>query len=343
MKISNKHKIAFTASFVIAVVSSIVRGFVFPEINWGYHFVDGGFTFTLNFSLWLFSNWLNDFLNQKLSYEKNIKKRIIIQFLGGLIFVFALQKAIFLTLASTTPHLKILQQFNRLTIVIFYGIIISGNLAITFGFAALYSLQKWKESAMKAANLEKEKSLVQFDNLKNQLNPHFLFNSLTSLDSLIQDDPKLARDFLQQLSKVFRYLLQSKEKGVVNLETELHFIKNYALLLQTRFGENLKINFDIKDEDLDKKIVPATIQILIENAIKHNIIDKDNLLIINIITFDNYLIIENNIQQKKQVETSNRQGLNNLKSLYKFLSERELFVSEIENKNGIFSIKVPLL
>ena len=217
-----------------------------------------GFTFLLNSCLWLFSNWLNNLLNEKLKYEQNLKKRIIIQFLSGVLFVLFLQKAVLLIL--TTPNfptplhqLKVFQEFNRLTEVVSYGLIIFGNLAITFAFAAVFSLKKWQENALKVANLEKEKSLVQFDNLKNQFNPHFLFNSLTSLDSLIQDDPKLAREFLQQLSKVFRYLLQSKEKGVVNLETELNFIQNYVALLETRFGENLKINIEVKDVDLDKK------------------------------------------------------------------------------------------
>jgi two-component system, LytTR family, sensor kinase len=349
MQIAPKHKIAFSVIAVLSVVSSVVRGFVFPEINWGYHLADGGLTFVLNSCLWLFSNWLNNFLNDKLKYEQNIKKRIVIQFLSGVMFVLFLQKSIFFILTNPNFHqrlhqLKVFQEFNRLTEIVSYGLIVFGNLAITFAFAATFSLKKWQENALKVANLEKEKSLVQFDNLKNQLNPHFLFNSLTSLDSLIQDDPKLAREFLQQLSKVFRYLLQSKEKGVVSLETELSFIQNYVALLETRFGENLKINIDVNKDDLEKKIVPATLQILIENAIKHNVIDKANSLVINILTLDNYLFVENNTLQKKQVETSNRQGLNNLKSLYGFLSKRPLEASQnAENSPNLFSVKVPLL
>jgi LytS/YehU family sensor histidine kinase len=204
---------------------------------------------------------------------------------------------------------------------------------------AKYSLNKWRENALRATNLEKEKSQVQFDNLKNQLNPHFLFNSLTSLDSLIHENPTLASEFLRQLAKVFRYVLQNKEKGLVSLETELNFIKNYVALLQTRFGESLSIDFKISEDVLDQQIAPVTLQILIENALKHNIINQSNPLIINIINKEYYLIIENKIQLKKQVETSNGQGLNNLKSLYSFLSVNEVLIE----KNEVFRVKIPLI
>ena len=204
---------------------------------------------------------------------------------------------------------------------------------------AKYSLNKWRENALRATNLEKEKSQVQFDNLKNQLNPHFLFNSLTSLDSLIHENPALASDFLRQLAKVFRYVLQNKEKGLVNLETELNFIKNYVALLRTRFGESLSINFNISIDVLDLQIAPVTLQILIENALKHNIINQANPLIINIFNQEQYLFIENAIQLKKQVETSNGQGLNNLKSLYSFLSDKEVLIEQ----NEVFSVKIPLI
>jgi LytS/YehU family sensor histidine kinase len=162
---------------------------------------------------------------------------------------------------------------------------------------------------------------------------------LTSLDSLIHENPTLASEFLRQLSKVFRYVLQNKEKVLVSLETESNFIKNYVALLQTRFGESLCINFNISADVLDQQIAPVTLQILIENALKHNIINQANPLIINIFNHEQYLIIENAIQLKKQVETSNGQGLNNLKSLYSFLSFKEVLIEQ----NEVFRVKIPLI
>lgn len=273
-------------------------------------------------------------------YDRGIIKRLILQILINLAFITIVSRTAFLIGRTMLPFHVIVEKeaTNLAQIAGLASEILIVTLLNVIHFAK-YSLTKWRENALRATNLEKEKSQVQFDNLKNQLNPHFLFNSLTSLDSLIHENPALASEFLRQLSKVFRYVLQNKEKGLVSLETELNFIKNYVALLQTRFGESLSINFNISDEVLDLQIAPVTLQILVENALKHNIINKDNPLIINILNQENYLIIENKIQLKKQVETSNGQGLNNLKTLYSFLSEKEVLIE----KDDIFRVKVPLI
>jgi two-component system, LytTR family, sensor kinase len=211
--------------------------------------------------------------------------------------------------------------------------------AINLGFFTEYFVGRWKESLVNAERLEKEKSRVQFDNLKNQLNPHFLFNALTSLNSLIFEDQTLASQFLQQLSKVYRYVLQHKDKKMVNVETELNFIGHYVSLLRTRFKDALVISIQIKDQDRELGIVPVTLQILIENAIKHNVIDLARPLTILITTEDHYLVVANNIQLKRRVEESNKQGLDNLRSLYQYLSDRPVLIEE----DVQFKVKVPLL
>ncbi len=197
---------------------------------------------------------------------------------------------------------------------------------------------------------EKEKSLLEIEKrsaqirliaLTNHLNPHFLFNSLTSLNSLIFENQQLASDFLQHLSKVYRYLLQHKEKETVSLKNELDFVENYIFLLKTRFQDD--IMFDIKmpsNGTLEKGIVPITLQILIENAVKHNVISAQNPLKISIGTEGDTLSVTNNIQRKKQVETSNRQGLESLRALYRYLSGRPLEVVETEKE---FMVKLPLI
>ena len=181
---------------------------------------------------------------------------------------------------------------------------------------------------------------MQFDNLKNQLNPHFLFNALTSLHSLIPENQALAQQFLQHLSKVYRYVLQNKDKNFVSLQTELEFIKNYVFLAETRFGGALKIEFEISKEAMESAIVPVTLQILIENALKHNVIDSDKPLAVEVFSSGDYLVVSNNLQKRKTVETSNKQGLDNLKSLYRFMTERPVI---LENSETRFTVKVPLL
>jgi LytS/YehU family sensor histidine kinase len=199
---------------------------------------------------------------------------------------------------------------------------------------------RWKDSLIRAERLEKEKSQVQFDNLKNQLNPHFLFNALTSLNSLIFENQKLASEFVQQLSKVYRYVLQNKHKNFVLVSTELDFISHYVNLLETRFQGALSIRFQISEEAKESAIVPVTLQILIENAIKHNVVDRDRKLTIDIVTVGDYLVVSNNLQVRKTVESSNKQGLENLKSLYKFLTDKPVMVEPTEDR---FFVKVPLL
>ncbi len=273
-------------------------------------------------------------------YDRGIVKRLIPQILLNLAFITIVSRVAFLIGRTMLPFHSIVEKeatnLAQLAGVATEVLVVTLLNVIHF---AKYSLNKWRENALRATNLEKEKSQVQFDNLKNQLNPHFLFNSLTSLDSLIHENPTLASEFLRQLSKVFRYVLQNKEKGLVSLETEANFIKNYVALLHTRFGESLKINFNISEEVLDLQIAPVTLQILIENALKHNIINQANPLTINIFNQEQYLVVENIIQLKKQVETSNGQGLNNLKTLYSFLSDKEVLIEQ----NEVFRVKIPLI
>jgi hypothetical protein len=190
------------------------------------------------------------------------------------------------------------------------------------------------------SRLEKDKTEIQYQNLINHLNPHFLFNSLTSLNSLILTEPKQASKFLQKLSLIYRYILQNKEKESVTLEHEINFVKNYIDLQKSRFEEGLVINIDIPNQYLSDGIVPVTLQNLFENAIKHNTIEDEKPLIISVYIEDEYLMVENNIQRKAYVETSNKQGLESLKKLYYYLTSEPV---EIIETNEIFKVKVPLL
>lgn len=192
----------------------------------------------------------------------------------------------------------------------------------------------------KAQMLQKEKTLVQYENLKQHLNPHFLFNSLSSLSSLIEIDPKMAGKFLGSLSKIYRYILQSKDKDTVPLKDELNFVQSFIALQQTRFETGLQVKIDIDEDYYQKHIVPVTLQNLIENAIKHNIIDDENILVVDICTEGDYLVVKNRMQLKKFVETSNQQGLENLRNLYTYLSDRAL---EYKKDGEYFVVKIPLI
>ncbi|GAB3918140.1 ligand-binding sensor domain-containing protein [Larkinella terrae] len=193
---------------------------------------------------------------------------------------------------------------------------------------------------IQATRLERDKTEIQYQNLINHLNPHFLFNSLTSLNSLIITDPKQASRFLQKLSALYRYILQNRDRETVSLENEINFVQHYIILQKSRFEDGLQITIDVPEENLTRQIVPVTLQNLFENAIKHNTIDDDDPLKIRVFSEGEYLCVENNLQRKRFVETSNQQGLENLKTLYRYLSNLPLVITETETH---FIVKVPMI
>jgi ligand-binding sensor domain-containing protein len=218
-------------------------------------------------------------------------------------------------------------------------------LAVVFGLIAFYRYRMNQRERIlilqsKAQMLEKEKALVMYESLKQQLNPHFLFNSLTSLSSLIQQDQKLAKQFLDQMSKIYRYILKNRDSEFVSLGEDINLAETYTRLQQTRFREGLQVSFNIGEENYDHRIVPVTLQNLIENAIKHNVIDTESPLFIDIFVQDHQVVVRNTLQKKNFVETSNKQGLVNMKSLYHYLSGKEIVIHEDEK---YFTVKIPLI
>jgi hypothetical protein len=284
---------------------------------------------------WEFFRWVNYKLDEVFPFERSIAGRIFIQIAIGTVFTIFLR---FLIYEFGEPYLPI--QLDRLFLASTWVLYILTGSVINIIFITRYILERWKESIILTERLEKEKSQVQFDNLKNQMNPHFLFNALTSLNSLIFENQQLASQFLQQLSKVYRYVLQNKDKNFVTLQTELDFIGYYVQLLETRFEQALSIRMDINPASRERAIVPVTLQILIENALKHNVVDKNAPLKIEILTIGDYLVVSNNLQPRKLVETSNKLGLENLKSLYRFLTDKPVL---IEKSDSRFEVKVPLV
>lgn len=224
-----------------------------------------------------------------------------------------------------------------------FRLIAALSVALIFYSIFRYRAQREREITElnnRAQLLEKEKSVVQYENLKQQLNPHFLFNSLTSLGVLINSDQKLARQFVDQMSKIYRYILKSSDTELVPLLNEINFVKSYIHLQQTRFSSGFEVNINLDEEVLSRKIVPVTIQNLLENAIKHNIIDPDSPLVVDILTEGDYFIVTNNIQRKGVVESSNKRGILQLKALYKFLSEKPIVITETPDR---YTIKIPLI
>jgi len=223
--------------------------------------------------------------------------------------------------------------FNYLIIAVIMNFVL---VAITEG---IFFFRQWKHAAVEAESYKKEHILAQFENLKNQVNPHFLFNSLNTLSDLIDKDKEISKTFLDNLATVYRYVLQHKDDELVSVKTELDFIKTYAELLKQRHGDRINFYFDISTEDLKKGIPPMALQMLVENAVKHNVASRKKPLTINIESKENALVIKNNLQRKKNV-ISTGVGLENIKKRYKYLSDREIEIIEYLTS---FEVHLPIL
>jgi LytS/YehU family sensor histidine kinase len=177
--------------------------------------------------------------------------------------------------------------------------------------------------------------------LRNQVNPHFLFNNLNTISSLVYDSPDVASDFVRQLSHVYRYLLDYQNRDLITLAEEEPFIQAYIKLMQIRFANNMRIEWQIPSQYHRYGLVPVCLQMLVENAVKHNIVSKSKPLSITIsITEDLYLQVKNNYQPKKTTEYSTRIGLANIQSRYHFLSNRSVI---IDAQAEYFSVQIPLI
>ena len=185
-------------------------------------------------------------------------------------------------------------------------------------------MNELRHSVEEKEMLKRESLKAQLNALKTQVNPHFLFNNLNTLISIIPENPKLAVDFVQQLSKVYRHILEVKDEQSILLKDELDVLKAYAFLLQTRFGNNLDVIINVPEEKLKKRIVPLSLQILMENAIKHNIVSSDKPLKIDVSAVNGKLVVSNNLQRKNQVNESTGIGLDNIRNRYKLLGNEKL-------------------
>lgn len=207
-------------------------------------------------------------------------------------------------------------------------------------YEALHLFVELKDTKLREEELKKENVTAQLANLRNQISPHFLFNSLNTLIYLIEEDKEKSKEFVHKLSYIYKSVLDTSQKDLVSLKEELRYINAYTGLLKRRFGENLRFEISIGDTDLEKKIVPLSLQLGIENAVKHNVVSKTNPLKIDIASREDFLVISNNLQKRKPRETREGLGLQNITNRYKLVSNEQVIV---ENTKESFVLKLPLL
>ncbi|NDV43875.1 2TM domain-containing protein [Flagellimonas sediminis] len=214
------------------------------------------------------------------------------------------------------------------------------SMVVALLFYAAYFYKYYKERQVKEQKIIAGSASARFDALKNQLDPHFLFNSLNVLTSLIEEDPEQAQKFTTSLSKVYRYVLEQKNKDLVTVDEELNFARTYVRLLKMRFEDSIIFDIPEKCTQPDAKIVPLSLQLLLENAVKHNVVTSSKPLHIKVFEQGGMLVVTNNLQEKQVVKKSSGVGLQNIRQRYQILTDRAVII----NKTNIdFSVALPML
>ncbi len=277
---------------------------------------------------------LDNILERFLPIPDKIKLRIFLQISLGILFLIVAHRFV---ISLLEPQLVV--EGSRVGVVL--GMII-GLLFVQLIANALTIARftkKYLDTQEEMAEMKREKLRMDYNLLQDQLNPHFLFNNLSILKSLIIYDPDVAVEFTENFTDVYRYVLQSKNKRLVKMEEEVAFMKTYYALHKERLGDGIEIETKLSEDDLETEIAPLTGQLLIENAIKHNITSRETPLKIKVFTEDNYLVVSNNVNLRTS-SYSTKTGLKNLVRRYEILTERELIVQYDEEQ---FEVRVPLL
>jgi two-component system, LytTR family, sensor kinase len=323
-------------SFIIPIVFFNCRFNRPPFLTWDKYFT----TMMITTVIWLGNRYIMIYSRKKYPVFDEVRKRIIFQ--SVLMFVFTVTANTVMGIFTKEIFADEHPEFFSAT-----DIIIHSNSAALFCtimiiaiYESIYFMHQLRHSVEETEHLKRENLSAQLNALRTQVNPHFLFNNLNTLSSIIPDDPKQAVDFVQQLSKVYRHILEVKDEKSIALKDELALMNAYTFLLKTRFGENLAVNINISSEKMQKKIVPLSLQILMENAIKHNIVSAEKPLHIDVFAENGSLVISNNLQMKNQVNESTGIGLDNIRNRYKLLSDKPVKVTESATN---FTVSIPLI
>jgi len=339
-------KIKFKEGVIVSLKITVIFALLFALINQNFSLKSIGYTLLISamysFGLGFTQGIINDSLSNKWDWIEHTNTRI--------------WAGIVTTVLYTVPVVLLIDYVNF--------IVISGHNAdrffsgrslwqhvfyiiLSFGVSAFLHARgfmiQWKNSVKQESTKQEivaKTETAKFESLKNQLDPHFLFNSLNVLTSLIGENPQQAERFTTKLSKVYRYVLEQRNKDLVPIEEELKFAKTYMELLGMRFEEAVQFNIPETISNNELKIVPLSLQLLLENAVKHNVVSTSKPLTIHIYEEGSYLIIANNVNPKEAIGKSTKVGLQNIADRYGLITDKGV---KIENNNKIFKVSLPLL
>ncbi len=330
-------KIAFISGAIVFVIGQWIFSDGFNEplskllLNFAIFQLYG---FSLTFTNYLFFYYLG----KMVAFEKQSYTRIAIGFFGSLfltILVLIVLRFVVVVYFNGGDPGSFLDNSKSYFV---FGITIT--VIVSLLYHLFYFYKALNEKKVIESQIVAKTESAKFESLKNQLDPHFLFNSLNVLTSLIGENPLKAEKFTTKLSKVYRYVLEQKDKDLIPVEEELKFAKSYMELLQMRFEDGVKFSIPESISNTELKIVPLSLQLLLENAVKHNVITSEMPLEIKLYEENGFLVVENNINSKSSLEKSTKVGLKNIIQRYSLVTDIKV---EISNNNNKFKVKLPLL
>ncbi|MDT0559158.1 histidine kinase [Ichthyenterobacterium sp. W332] len=325
---------------VIMLVDQVIRYFTGSRIELNNNFLRIlAYYMLYSIPLSLVNSYFFDYINEYVVWDRYKKYRIAIGFFGSvaitLVTIFFIRAFI-----ETVIEGETWDEFVNTERPEFYLSALMITLIISLFFHAVYYYKEAQKNKIKEQKVIAGTASAKFDALKNQLDPHFLFNSLNVLTSLIEENPDNAQKFTTSLSKVYRYVLEQKNKDLVTVDEELDFARTYMSLLKMRFEDSLIFDIPEKAQNPESKVVPLSLQLLLENAVKHNMVTSSKPLHIKIYEEGNNLVVMNNLQPKQIVKKSSGVGLGNIKQRYELLTNKKVIINQEAKR---FAVAIPML
>ncbi|WP_456423916.1 2TM domain-containing protein [Lutibacter sp.] len=299
-----------------------------------------GIHFMYAFVLTVINSYFFYFIGKKISWDEHATKRLVIGALGSVILTMialVLLRFVTIVIISGNPIEQFLTDKYASSYYVF-GLVIT--LFVTLIFHTIFFYKALTEKKVNEQQIVAKTETAKYESLKSQIDPHFLFNSLNVLTSLIEENPKQAEKFTTKLSKVYRYVLEQKNKDLIELDEELHFAKTYMELLKMRFENAVTFEIPEKASNSEFKILPLSLQLLLENTIKHNVVSEENPLKVSIAEVDGYLVVKNNYNPKTILTKGTKVGLKNIIDRYNLITLKKVVIEKTTNQ---FIVKLPLL
>ena len=336
IKLKKDLKLSLRLTLISIVITLL---FMINKLNWNVFYSAIIISSMYCFGLAMGSSIISTLLDWKFNWQAQGKKRLVWGIIITVIYVVTVILLIDYYLLVKLQNLPYEQFFKGryLWMHLFYIIL---SLGISTFFHAKGSMQELKVALTQKALLENQNIASQYEALKNQVDPHFLFNSLNVLSSLVDENPATAQKFISHLSNIYRYVLDMKDKELVSIEEELNFAEQYVFLQKMRFEEGVNFHSNIELNSLKGFTIPLAFQILLENIFKHNIISDEQPIFISIKSQDDYLLVSNNINKKNTQQTSHNLGLENIKARYKYFTDTDIVIDETPEQ---FCVKLPLI